>query len=472
MDNQVSRRRFLKNTALAGAGVVAGAVAVNQLSSAALPETPAFELNRGYWSRSQPELNPALGEDLEVDFAIVGGGYTGLSAAYHIRKNSPGKRVALLEARGCGNGASGRNGAMVLTMTADRYMVLSSDPAMDKWIYDLTADNIQRLHELSAETRIDCELDTKGSLQVLNRASDVAMAEHYVEQARAIGIPVELWSKEQTVAALGTSVYEGALFDPNGGQVHPMKLVHALKAAAENAGAAIYENTPIVNIEEGAVHRLKTLEGHSVRAKALVLATNAYTSKLGYFRNAVTPIFNFVGITPPLSPQVIADIGWHSRMPFDDSRTLVYYLGLTRENRIHIGGGTAEYPFNNDLRNRPGEAHAYARLQQELVRIFPRLTGVEFETTWSGIVDMTLDFAPSVGRAGKQGNIYYGLGYCGHGVNLTSLFGRIIADLEAGHDDKWRALPFVNHKAPYVPNEPFRWLGVQALVGYYRMTDP
>jgi len=99
---------------------------------------------------------------------ILGGGFTGLSAAYYIRTVSPHKRVALLEAKGCGNGASGRNGAMVLTMTEDRYMDFSSNPAIDKQIYDLTAANIRTLAKLSASTGIDCELETNGALQVLN----------------------------------------------------------------------------------------------------------------------------------------------------------------------------------------------------------------------------------------------------------------------------------------------------------------
>src|SRR4029077_16247370 len=124
--------------------------------------------NQSHWAKTQVAASPSLEQDLEADVAIIGGGFTGLSSRYYIRKSQPAKKVVVLEGRGCGNGASGRNGAMVLTMTADRFMQFSGDPTMDKRIYDLTVENIDQLHALSAATGIDCELDTNGALQVFN----------------------------------------------------------------------------------------------------------------------------------------------------------------------------------------------------------------------------------------------------------------------------------------------------------------
>jgi gamma-glutamylputrescine oxidase len=139
--------------------------------------------------------------DLDVDVAVLGGGLTGLSAAYFIRRVSPQKSVAVLEAMGCGNGASGRNGAMVLTMTADRYMNFSSVPAVDKQLYDLTAANIRSLAALSAASAVDCELETHGALQVFDNAADATAAREYVRQARSLGMPVEFWDARQVLGA-------------------------------------------------------------------------------------------------------------------------------------------------------------------------------------------------------------------------------------------------------------------------------
>jgi glycine/D-amino acid oxidase-like deaminating enzyme len=119
-----------------------------------------------------------------------------------------------------------------------------------------------------------------------------------------------------------------------------MKLMRVFKAAAEQAGVEIYENTIVASIEEGREHLLHTIAGHTIKAKSLVLATNAFTSKLGFFRNVILPVHEYVAATPPLSEQQLAEIGWRMRIPFNDSRTEVFYLGLTKDNRIHIGGGS------------------------------------------------------------------------------------------------------------------------------------
>lgn len=471
MPETSSRRHFLKKAALAGGGAVLGAAGLNQISPLIWREPIVFEPNRSYWARTQLRQNPPLTDNITVDVAVLGGGFTGLSSAYYIRTISPRKRVIVLEARGCGNGASGRNGAMVLTMTDDRYMQLSADPAVDKRIYDLTAQNIQALLRLSAVTGIDCELETNGALQALITSEEVKAAREYVQTARSVGIPVEFWSKQQVAGAIGTEVYQGAFFDPNGGHVHPMKLVQVWKAAAEAADAEIYENTVVATIEEGPEHLVHTTSGLTVKAKSLVLATNAFTPRLGYFRNSIVPVHEYVAITPPLSEQQLSESGWRKRAPFNDSRTEVVYLGLTRDNRIHIGGGRPSYFFNNGLGD-PGDTAAHcAQLRRELVRLYPRLEGIEFEATWSGLVDWSLDASPSVGRTGRHNNIFYGLGYSGHGVNLTSVFGRIIADLDAGREELWKSYPFLNASLDYIPNEPFRWLGAQSGLAWYRLTD-
>jgi glycine/D-amino acid oxidase-like deaminating enzyme len=466
-----SRRRFLKNAALASSGALLGSVALNQISPTIWHEPLVFEPNHSYWARSQPPQNSPLTEDITVDVAVLGGGFTGLSAAYYIRSISPQKRVAVLEAKGCGNGASGRNGAMVLTMTEDRYMNFSSSPAIDKRIYDLTAENIQTLSKLSAATGIDCELETNGALQVLVTSDDVKAAKAYVQRAQSLGMPVEFWDKQQLVGVIGTEVYEGAFFDPSGGQVHPMKLVHVFKAAAETAGAEIYENTTVASIKEGREHLLRTSSGHTIKAKSLVLATNAFTSRLGFFRNSIVPVHEYVAVTQPFSEQQLAEIGWRKRIPFNDTRTEVFYLGLTQDNRIHIGGGSPGYSFNNGVGGAGKAASHFAQLQCELARIYPSLSGVKFEAGWDGIVDWSLDESPSVGCIGRNKNMFYGLGYSGHGVNLTSVFGRIIADLEAGREQPWKQYPFLNARLNYVPNEPFRWLGAQAGLAWYRLTE-
>ncbi len=430
-----------------------------------------MEGNSSFWMQSQGPLNLPLTEDRTVDVAIIGGGLTGLSSAYYIRRSSPEKSVAVLEAKGCGDGASGRNGAMVLTMTGDRFMNFSDDPQIDREIYGLTADNVRALTELSAATGIDCELDRVGTLQVCNTVADAEVARAYVERAKSIGMPVEYWDERRLATAIGSEIYHGGYYDPGGGHVHPMKLVQVFKSAAEEAGARIYENTLIEQVEEGRVHAIRTQDGHTVRARSLVLACNAFASNLGFFRNSILPLREYVGITRPLTEGELAAVGWQSRVPFNDSRTEVYFFGLTRDRRVHIGGGAPDYRFNNTS-GTDGNCEIHRqRLKSELGRVFPKMGDVDLDLAWSGIIDWSLNAAPSVGHTGKYGNIFYGIGYSGHGVNLTSVFGRIIADLEAGRVDAWRRFPFLNSGFDYVPNEPFRWVAANAAVRWYALTE-
>jgi gamma-glutamylputrescine oxidase len=464
------RRRFLKRMTWAGAGVLGGGAALNAITPLAIPQDRDFPENGSYWAHELPPPSAPLASDIDADIVVIGGGLTGLSAAYYLRKAMPGRGVILLEARACGNGASGRNGGMVLTMTEDRYMRLQ-DAALERRLYQLTSGNIANLEALARQHGIDCELERNGALQTICAAGQVAEAAAFSSRANAAGFPFEFWDRERTAAVIGTKIYHGALFDPGGGQVHPGKLVGLWKAAALEAGAQIYDNTPVVDIDEGATHQVHTAAGHRIRTPMLVLATNAYTARLGYLRGAVAPIFDYVAMTPVLSEAQLKAAGWRSLIPFNDDRTETYYAGLTRDGRIHFGGGSVDYTFNNGVRVRANADARYAGLHGEFVRHFPSLSEVGFESVWNGSVDMSLDGSPSVGAIGRHRNIFYGIGFSGHGVNLTSVCGRIIADLVAGAGAEWGWLPFVNRLPPYIPNEPFRWLGIEAGLAYTRWTE-
>lgn len=467
------RRTFLKTAAKVSAGIAVGTSGVEVFGSTLFPEHPTFDVNRSLWMRAQPPHNPPLDSDIDVDVVVVGGGYTGLSAAYHIALGTPARSVAVLEARGVGNGASGRNGAMLLPGTANEYMRIASSAPVHQHIYEATVASMRRLIALADASPVTGSIDPRGVLLTLNTPQQALEAQAYAAAVKRLGIPAEFWDRDRTNSAIGTSAFHGSLFDPNGGHVHPMKLAHVLKVAAESAGVHIYEDTPVVEIDAGRTVSLRTMTGGRVSARSLVLATNAYSSKLGFFRHAIVPVYSFVAATDALSAAQLSATGWTSRLPYSDSLTLDTYVGLGPDNRIHIGGHTSAYDFNNGV-GRPAdarEAAAAADLHATLGRLYPSLGNVDFELHWSGSVDMTVDWMPTVGVTGRHANVFYGLGYCGHGVNLSFLFGRIIADLEAGRGQSWAALPFVNRQPLYMPGEPWRWLGIQAEMAFYRLTD-
>ncbi len=451
----------------AGAAVAVGgaALGLNAISPGIWPERPLFGLNRSHWARALPAPNPPPTRDLDADFVVIGGGFTGLSAAYYLRQVLPQAKVVLLEAVRCGNGASARNGAMLQTSTEDTYMEPDVDPVFHRRLYAVTRDNIERIRRLQAVTGVDCELDTRGALQVAFTQRDAQAMPRIAAKLRAAGLPVDDWGAEDVAQALGTRAYHGGLYEPASGQVHPGKLVALWKRAAELSGAEIYEGAAVTAVDEGPRLSLHLANGITARSPHVVLATNVYTSRLGYLRAAVAPIVNHVAITPPLGPSELAALGWSRRIPFNDSRTNVVYAGLTRDNRVHIGGGVEQYEFDDGLADPADHGAALGFLRRELARLYPSLADAPFERSWWGFVDMSVTGASSVGRMGRHGNILYAIGLSGQGVNFTSVLGRVLGDIAAGKERGWSWLPYLNHLPPYVPNEPFRWLGVEAGIG-------
>ena len=468
---KLSRRDVLRRAGLATAGTLAGGVALNAASPRLWPETPFVDPNRSYWARVLPAERSPLVTDTDADVAVIGGGLTGLSTAYFLRRLAPGLRVVLLEARRCGNGASARNGAMLLTSTAERWLVPGAEPELDRRLYELTAANIGMLRLLSEQFGVDIELEVGGAAQVLRSDAELRRAQDAVARLRDRGVPAELWNAETVRDRLGTGLYRGAVLDPASGQLHPGRLVTLFRTAAESAGAEIHEGTRVDAIEEGPVHTILTRAGRRVRAPLLVLATNAYSSKLGYLRNAYAPVASYVAVTAPLDEATVDRIGWRNRVPFTDNRLEPYYLGMSRDRRLHIGGGPARYGFHETAPPAAVEGLHRAALVDELARVYPALGPVGFDACWSGAVDMSLDEAPAVGRTGRHGNVYYAIGFSGHGVNLTSVFGRVIAELIAGQPEAWSWLPYLNRLPPYLPNDPFRWLGIRAAQAATRLVQ-
>ena len=468
MSKKVSRRDFLKIAGAAAGTVIAAEV----ITPVILPEKLAFDENDSLWAPAQPSKNPALAEDIEVDVAIIGGGYTGLSSAYHIAQRYPEKSVALFEARGVGQGASGRNGGMLLAQTANECMTVYSDAKTHRRLYDVTVKHMDDLAEIVKAQGIDIELRRNGVLLVIAKESQVSKYKQYAEEAQSMGMPIEFWDQARTKSEIGSDVYYGSLFDPNAGEVHPMKLVHALKKAAENAGAHIYEDSPVFEMQDGENIRLTVGEqNHQVIAKAVVLATNGYTSKLGYFKNSVFPVHTPMAVTPSLPDATFEDIGWKNKAGFFDTYTILYHLSRTSDNRIMIGSGYVNYFFNNGILDKDDPKMLKAYLQKELGRIYPKLAGMEFEHFWTGILGFSLDFTQSVGVMGAHRNIFYGLGYAGHGINLSTLFGKVIADIYVGEASQWNDMPFLNHHYISLPPEPLKWAGIQATIQYYKVDD-
>jgi glycine/D-amino acid oxidase-like deaminating enzyme len=426
---------------------------------------PGFDENRSVWvaESAPPRPAPELRGRLAADVAIVGGGLTGVSAAWHLRRRSPDLGIALLEARQLGHGASGRNGGQVVNWING---VTPATPEAALRIHRATRAGIDLAEELATRYAAPDTFHRGGCLEIYTNPGRAEAAQRQAESLRAAGIPLEFLEG----SALGLEGACGAVLDPLAGRLNGFALLQALRPVLLESGIALYEHTPVQGIRTGAEIVLGTPRGE-VRAGSLVLATNAWTPALGFFRRGILPLHSHVLATAPLSREDWQRCGWGSWDGFTDDLDRIAYASRTPGGRLLFGGGgnpAYAYRFGGATTAGPGEHERATRfLRAAMTRYFPALAGAEVQHRWAGTLAITLDRVCSMGVGGEHQNIFHALGYSGHGLALALLAGRVIADLFEGNHEPWRELPFYQKRLLPLPPEPLRWLGYQA---YTRLT--
>ncbi|MEJ7596494.1 MAG: FAD-binding oxidoreductase [Kofleriaceae bacterium] len=420
-----------------------------------------FDDNTAPWLIDAPADEPAppLDRDLEVDVAIIGGGFTGVSTAYHLSKQFPDRRIALLEAKRLANGASGRNGGLML----NGITVKDQDPDLMAREHAVTRGAIDAIEALIREHGLAVRIRRTGCLHISTTTRAAEEAHARTEELAARGVPVK-WVGKTALAV------HGAVLDPTEGLLNGVDLIRAMRPLLVAQGVEIYEATPVMRVREGATIELST-PTHTVRAKAIVLATSGYTPRLGYFRTGVLPVISHVIGTDPVPPELLARAGLDQVAGFFDDLPRLAYCSVDDDRRVVFGGGTTAaygYRFGNATTyvTRDGDAATRA-LRQSLASYLPELATVPIRHRWSGPLDLTLARHCAMGVMGAHRNVYYALGYSGHGIVLANLAGRVLTDLYAGNHDPWRDCAFYMKQPSGIPPEPMRWVGYHL---YTRLT--
>jgi glycine/D-amino acid oxidase-like deaminating enzyme len=427
--------------------------------------TRGVDENRSVWvaESEAPRPAPPLGRTIVAEVAIVGGGLTGVSTAWHLRRRSPDLGIVLLEARQLGHGASGRNGGQVLNWING---VTPETPEAALRIHAATRAGIDLAEELATRYAPPGTFRRQGSLEIYTHESRAEAAQRRAEALRAAGIPAEFLPAR----ALGVQGAHGAILDPLAGRLNGFALLQALRPALIGSGVVVHEHTPVRRIRTGAEIVLETPEGE-VRARSLVLATNAWTPALGFFRRGILPLHSHVLATAPLPETDWARIGWGDWDGFTDDLDRIAYACRTPGSRLLFGGGgnpAYEYRFGGaPVPDARAGDRAERFLRAALSRYFPALAETPVAHRWAGTLAITLDRVCSMGVSGASRNVYHALGYSGHGVALALLAGRVLSDLHEGNHEAWRDLPFYQKRLLPLPPEPLRWLGYQA---YTRLT--
>ncbi|MES2641271.1 MAG: FAD-dependent oxidoreductase [Myxococcota bacterium] len=419
--------------------------------------------NRSVWADDKPPYRPApaLASVIEVDIAIIGGGFTGVSTALHLARRFPERRIALLEAKQLANGASGRNGGMVLNWING---IELDDPERARRIYEVTRGGIDLIEETISRHSLAVGFRRDGCLEVFTDPARAAAAAKVAEWLQGAGVPIRFLDSAELAATLRVEGAAGALFDPHAGQLDGVAYLRALRPVLEELGVTIYEDTPVLSVREGATCVLAT-PGGEVRAGAIVLGTNAYTPKLGYFKAGILPLHSHVIATEPLSAERWEALGWRGVAGFSDDLDRIAYASLTRTGRLTFGGGSNAsygYQYGGSTTWRGPADTGFAAVEARFRRYLPGAAEVKVASRWTGPVAVTLSRVCTMGVRGEHRNVYFALGYSGHGVTLANLAGRVLTDIYSGDDARWRDLPFYQQRLLWIPPDPMRWVGYHA----------
>ncbi len=387
----------------------------------------------------------------KADIVIIGGGYTGLSSAYNIHRKFPDKKIMLLEGACCGYGASGRNGGFcVATSLIDEHC---KGTEARKRNLDVSLHGINQIKEYINDYGLDCDFDEKGMLDVGMNEGQVKIMEREYRIFKKWGLDVEMLYGKDLEKEIKSPRYIAGLKTSHGATLNPAKLVRGMKKIVENMGVEIKERSVVTRVIPGKISHVDTELG-DVKTPIIVIATNAYSHKLGFFQNRLFPIYTYVIATEPLSKHQWEAIGWQNRQGISDCRVLFNYMIPSADGRIIIGGSDSKYYHNDGIA--PGNNKSVSQdIIKDLLETFPPLEGIKVDHAWGGPTAGTRDFAPSVGVMGEYKNIYYGVGY-NEGVPSAQTGGRMIADLMAGERNEFTEHYIVNRNIPYAGPKALR----------------
>jgi glycine/D-amino acid oxidase-like deaminating enzyme len=419
-----------------------------------------------YWLDAdplEPESHSALIGDVVTDLCIVGAGYSGLWTALLAKERNPQRGVIIVEQRETGAGASGRNGGFCNSSLTHGFINGYRRFRHEMEIIErLGRENLDAIEETIKRYDIDCNWERTGELRVAVAPWQLEGMKEEAELRNQYGDNVEFLSKEEVQRRIKSPSYIGGLFDHDGNAlVDPARLVWGLEKACLSLGVKIYENSKVQSLEytDGSVI-LHSSYG-TVKAAKVALATNVFKSLVRSARKYVIPVYDYMLVTEPLTPEQRESIGWSGREGISDAGNQFHYYRLTDDGCILWGGFDAVYNFRGKVRQEyEFSPETYATLASHFLKTFPQLEGISFTHGWGGAIDTCTRFSAFWGTA-HQGRVAYVMGYTGLGVASSRFGAATMLDLLDGEETERTALRMVRRKPLPFPPEPFRFLFIR-----------
>jgi len=407
---------------------------------------------QNYWltTTNMPAANggPTLPE--VTDIAVIGAGFTGLSAARTLARR--GARVTVLESETIGWGASSRNGGMVLTgmKLGVNQLIAKYGRELTRRMYAASLATIDCVEQIVKEDSIACDFSRCGHLEVACKQKHF---DDYARQAEVIAREfnhaIRVVEKSDLAAEIGSSIYFGGMVDEVSAGCNPARYVAGLAAAAMKTGAQIFENARVQSItrssRDGETGWTVTTSRGALWAHEVMVATSGYTgSATPALRRKIIPIGSFIITTEILPDKLAHELSPRNRMIYD-SKNFLYYYRLTPDRRMLFGGRAAFFPENDQT-----VRQSAAILRRGMIDVYPQLADAKIDYVWGGTLDFAFDIMP---HAGQMDDMYYALGYAGHGVAMATYQGQKIAELmaAAGSGEAKPENPFVGIPFPGAP---------------------
>jgi glycine/D-amino acid oxidase-like deaminating enzyme len=385
---------------------------------------------RNYWLTTvempRAEASPLLPENADV--AVIGAGFTGLSAARTLAQR--GAKVAVLESETIGWGASSRNGGMVLTgmKLGVNQLISLYGRELAQRMYAASLASIDCVEQIVREEGIECDFSRSGHLEV------ACKQKHFDDYARQAEVVAREFNHELRVverqdlsAEIGSNIYFGGMVDEVSARLNPARYVAGLANAAIKAGAEIFEHARVESLERESRHgeagwKLTTSQGR-LWARDVFVGTSGYTGRATpALQKKIIPIGSFIITTEILPEKLARELSPRNRMIYD-SKNYLYYYRLTPDGRMLFGGRAAFFPENDQTVRRSAEI-----LRRGMIEVYPQLSDAKLEYVWGGTLDFAFDIMP---HAGQIDGMYYAVGYAGHGVAMATYQGQKMAELIA-----------------------------------------
>jgi glycine/D-amino acid oxidase-like deaminating enzyme len=407
-----------------------------------------------------PKL-PVLAGSAQADVVVIGGGFTGLSTALHLRE--AGVDVAVVEAMEPGWGASGRNNGQVIPTLSrpDPEDIISRHGAAGERFVALLRDSASTLFDLTRRYQIQAEQEQTGWVQPVHSPGRIRIAERRVRQWSKFGAPVELLSRDQTRQMLGSDAWFGGFWNRSGGHINPLALSRGLARVVAERGGRIYARSPALGFERRNGRWVVSTAQGQISGRALIVATNAYTGEFSKslapgIAREVMPVLSWQMATQPLSESARKTI-IPGRQAMSDTHGELYFARYDARDRL-VTGGAVIGPVNKAGKMK-------GMVAERLKKLWPQIWDVSFDHVWNGYVGMTTDFLPRIHRLGPDAFGWTGCN--GRAVALSIALGDEFSKAARGHPENDLALPFTD-PAPIVAHGLLRRLAPLMLMVYRR----